>query len=256
MKRIEEILIEGARNFGIVLTPQQANAFLFYLDELKKWNRRVNLTSLKDDRDIVVKHFLDSLSCLISDKIGGHSKVVDVGTGAGFPGLPIKIARPKIELMLLDSSKRRAQFLIYMVEALKLEDSQVVCLRAEEFARKEKVRESFDIVLARAVSSLPVLMEYALPLLKIGGYFIAQKSQKLKNELEVSQRAASILGGEVEKVMKIAIPLLNAQRYLVLTKKAMPTTDRYPRRTGIPAKRPLGFCSKKFQKISFLKKEF
>ncbi|MDI6689957.1 MAG: 16S rRNA (guanine(527)-N(7))-methyltransferase RsmG [Actinomycetota bacterium] len=256
MKGIEEILIEGARIFGVALTPQRVNAFLFYLDELKKWNRRVNLTSLKDDRDIVVKHFLDSLSCLVSDKIEGYSKVVDVGTGAGFPGLPIKIARPKIELTLLDSSKRRAQFLIYMVEALKLEDSQVVCLRAEEFARKEKVRESFDIVLARAVSSLPVLMEYTLPLLKIGGYFIAQKSQKLKNELEVSQRAASILGGEVEKVMDIAIPFLNAQRYLVLTKKAMPTADRYPRRTGIPTKRPLGFCSKNFKKFHFLEKEF
>lgn len=240
MTEAANVLREGATALGINLSDEHMRAFGIYLKGIKEWNRRANLTGLTEDREIAIKHFLDSLSCLASGKLKGHKRMVDIGTGAGLPGIPLRIVEPEMEITLLDSSRKKTEFLSFIVEELGLSRARVVCSRVEDFARRGGTRESFDVALARAVSPLTVLMEYALPLLRIEGWFVAQKSKRLEKELAAARAAASLLGGEIEKVKKVEVPFLKATRYLVLTRKTRPTPPEYPRRSGIPAKRPLG----------------
>ncbi|MDI6892378.1 MAG: 16S rRNA (guanine(527)-N(7))-methyltransferase RsmG [Actinomycetota bacterium] len=240
MTEATNVLREGAAALGINLNDEHMRAFGIYLGGVKEWNRRANLTGLTEDKEIVTKHFLDSLSCLASGKLEGHKRMVDIGTGAGLPGIPLKIVEPGMEITLLDSSRKKAEFLSFIVEELGLSRVRVVCSRVEDFARREDTKESFDVALARAVSPLAVLMEYALPLLRIEGWFVAQKSKRLEKELAAARTAASLLGGEIEEVKEVEVPFLEATRYLVLTRKTRPTPPEYPRRPGIPTKRPLG----------------
>jgi 16S rRNA (guanine527-N7)-methyltransferase len=234
------MLEEGARKLGVEFNAEQIELFLIYLVELKKWNKKINLTSIVEDEKIVSSHFLDSMSCLVSKRISPASKMVDLGAGAGFPGIPLKIACPPLCLTLIDSSKKKADFLKFLVKKLKLKNVEVVCKRAEEFAKASSNREDYDIVVARAVSFLPVLIEYSLPLLKIGGALIAQKGRKDEEELERGRKAASILGGEIEKILKVDVPFLDEERHLVIVGKASATPLKFPRRTGVPQKRSLG----------------
>lgn len=235
-----EILEKGVAELGIRLDEEQKSQFALYLQELKEWNKKINLTAIKDDRGIIVKHFLDSLSCLKAEKIKRGSFLVDLGSGAGFPGLPLKIVSPSLQVTLVESSKKKIQFLSWTIKKLGLMDVVVVCERAEEFGRKELARESCDLVVARAVAPLSILAEYALPLLKIGGYFIAQKSKVSKEEVTQAESAIQILGGQIEKIMPTKVPFLEAVRHLVLIKKIHFTPVKYPRRVGVPLKRPLG----------------
>ncbi len=238
-KVLREMLIEGARELEIELSEKQVKQFLAYLEILQNWNKRMNLTSLKDPREIIVTHFLDSLTVNKGiDKIDSF-RVIDIGTGAGFPGIPLKILRPKISLSLLDSSRKRIEFLKYLSKSLKLKDLEIIWGRAEEYGRKEGYRERYDIVLARALARLNILVELGIPFLKIRGLFIAQKGQKLKEKLEEARKAIEILGGELKGIIPLRLPFSRKSRKLVIIEKILETPPRFPRRSGIPQKRPL-----------------
>jgi 16S rRNA (guanine527-N7)-methyltransferase len=211
--------------------------FKIYIKELIEWNERFNLTAITDEKEIYTKHFLDSLTLLEAFDFSKPLKVIDIGTGAGFPGLPLKIVCPQIELTLLDSVKKKTIFLRHLVEVLKLEGVEVVWGRAEEIAKER--RESFDLALSRAVAKLPTLVELALPLVKVGGFFIAMKEAEVDDELKAAQNAICSLGGVLDKVQPVKIPETDIARSLVLIKKTSPTPPHFPRRPGMANKRPL-----------------
>lgn len=227
----------------------QLNAFQTYSSELIAWNRQTNLTRIIEPEEIVIKHFLDSLSVYqalpgIPTSGDAHSSnftfsMVDVGSGAGFPGLPLKIALPNIQLTLLEATAKKTTFLQHVVELLRLTGVTVLTARAEEVGHHAAHREQYDVALARAVSALPVLAEYTLPLVKVGGVVIAQKGPNLTGEIETAANALATLGGTISQILPVEIPGLEEVRHLVIIQKIEPTPQRYPRRPGVPAKRPL-----------------
>ncbi|MCD6406308.1 16S rRNA (guanine(527)-N(7))-methyltransferase RsmG [Candidatus Aerophobetes bacterium] len=232
------ILKKGAEEVGVFLSQEKIEKFLIYLEELKRWNKKINLTALEEDKEIIVKHFLDSLTlCSVMNKI--PQEVVDIGPGAGFPSLPLKIVLPQIKCTLVEARKKKVDFLHHIVEKLCLKGVVLINKRAEEFAREKEARGRFDVAVARAVAKLNILLEYTLPYLKIGGYLISQKGRYPEKEVEEAKRALSILGGEVERIKKIKLPFFDIPRSLVVIRKIKETPSGYPRRPGIPAKRPL-----------------
>lgn len=236
-----DLLEEGARRWGLDLRPEALAAFQTYYEELIDWNEQANLTAITDYREVQIKHFLDSLSCLLVlvELPIERWRSLDIGAGAGFPGLPLKIARPQIDLTLLEPKKKRLRFLQHLVERLELPGVAVIEGRAEELGHQPGHREGYDLVLARAVATLPVLLEYALPFCRTGGIFIAQKGPDIKEELEASQFALKVLGGRLREVKGFELPHSMGQRNLVVVEKVAPTPEKYPRRPGMPAKRPL-----------------
>lgn len=235
-----QMLKEGAKRLGLELNAEQIELFDIYLAELKKWNKRISLTSIVADNEIVSRHFLDSLSCIASRRIKPFSRVADIGAGAGLPGIPLKIVLPSLSLTLVDSSQKKAHFLEALVKELGLVGTEVVCQRAEEFGKVSSNRESYDIVVARAIAVLPVLLEYGMSLLKLGGFLVAQKGKLDPEELKQSDKAAMVLGGRIEPVLAVEVPFLVGERHLVIVEKQEATPLKYPRRTGTPRKRPLG----------------
>jgi 16S rRNA (guanine527-N7)-methyltransferase len=239
-RREVDLLAAGAEEWGVTLSPEQVQAFAVYQRELILWNERINLTTVKDPEEVQVKHFLDSLSCLrIVDTFSPDARCIDIGTGAGFPGLPLKIVRPSMRLTLLESVGKKARFLEHMVKTLGLRDVDVVHGRAEELGRHAEYREMFDVALARAVAQMAVLVEYALPLLRIGGIFVAQKGAEVGEEVEAAQPAMRLLGGRLQELRAVSLPGIGGPRHLVVVEKVDSTPERYPRRAGIPTKRPL-----------------
>jgi 16S rRNA (guanine527-N7)-methyltransferase len=235
-----ELLAARAEEWGVTLSPQQVEAFALYHLELVLWNERVNLTSVTDPEEVLVKHFLDSLSCLqVLDTLAPDAQCIDIGAGAGFPGLPLKMARPSIRMTLLESVGKKVSFLEHMVKALGLEDVHVLRGRAEELGRHPDYREVFDVALARAVAQMAVLVEYALPLLRLGGVFVAQKGAEVGEEVEAALPAMKLLGGRLQGLQVVNLPGLDDPRHLVVVEKVCSTPERYPRRPGIPTKRPL-----------------
>ena len=255
-----ELLESGARSLlGLCLTAKHLAAFQLYYEELAAWNQRFNLTALTSYRDVQLKHFLDSLTCLLAlpaksadtcapallpDKvpIGASWEpllCLDVGTGAGFPGLPLKIIRPEIRLTLLEATEKKTTFLRHVVKRMALDDVEIITGRAEELGQDPHHRERYDVVLARAVSELSVLAEYCLPFCRLGGRFVAQKGSDIEREVGSAQRALSVLGGELREVKRIEWLDLLALRSLVLICKTTVTPSGYPRRPGVPGKRPL-----------------
>jgi len=216
-------------------------AFQTYYEELIAWNERANLTAITDYQEVQIKHFLDSLSCLLvlAELPIWRWRRLDIGAGAGFPGLPLKIARPQMELTLLEAKKKRVQFLQHLVEILGLPGVAIIRGRAEELGRQPGHREGYDLVLARAVATLPVLLEYALPLCRIGGIFLAQKGPDIKEELESAQVALRVLGGRLLEARGLELPRSMGRRNLLVVGKVARTPEKYPRRPGVPAKRPL-----------------
>lgn len=235
-----QMLKEGAKQLGLELDAEQIELFNRYLTELKKWNKRISLTSIAPDNQVVARHFLDSLSCIASRRISPLSRVADIGAGAGLPGIPLKIVQPSLKLTLVDSSQKKARFLESLVKELGLGGTEVVCQRAEEFSKVSSNRESYDIVVARAIAVLPVLLEYGMSLLKLGGFLIAQKGKLDPEELKQSDKAAMVLGGRIEPALVVDVPFLAGERHLVIVEKQEATPLKYPRRTGVPRKRPLG----------------
>ncbi|MCX7843340.1 MAG: 16S rRNA (guanine(527)-N(7))-methyltransferase RsmG [Clostridia bacterium] len=231
------VLKEGARELGLSLNDIQVEKFLKYMAILKEWNEKMNLTAIEDDHDVVIKHFIDSLSILpyMENK---DDRLVDIGTGAGFPGIPVKIVYDSINVTLLDSLDKRIKFLNEVISAIELKGIFAYHGRAEEYGAKQEFRENFDIATARAVANLPVLLEYCLPFVKTGGYFIAMKGSNLE-EVHNSQKALKELGGEIQSIKELNLPFSDIKRNIIIIKKLRQTPTRYPRKAGKPSKEPL-----------------
>jgi 16S rRNA (guanine527-N7)-methyltransferase len=227
---------------GLKLTPRQISAFERYETELLAWNEKFNLTAIRDSEGIRTKHFLDSLSCLLVMREPQPNRLVDIGTGAGFPGIPLKIALPGLQLTLVESVGKKADFCRHLVDSLGLERVEVLTCRAEEMGQarqRNEYRERFDWAVGRAVASLPVLSEFLLPLVRIGGCMLAQKGESGPVEAQTSENAFKLLGGRLRTVQKLNLPGVVEDRYLVLVDKVAATPGGYPRRVGLPAKRPI-----------------
>ena len=239
-KIIMETLSQLAQSvFGLHLAPAQEKAFDVFAAELLEWNARMNLTAITDAEGIRVKHFLDSLSVLTVLHPAPGERVVDVGTGAGFPGLALKIAQPTLRMTLVEATGKKADFCRHVVDCLKLRDVEVLHARAEDVGQEPPYREAFDWAVARAVADLSVLAEYLLPLVKVGGHAIAQKGEAGPAEAHAAASAFQMLGGSLEKIVPIELPGIVETRYLVLLAKNAGTPARYPRRAGLAAKQPL-----------------
>jgi 16S rRNA (guanine527-N7)-methyltransferase len=237
-----EKLKSGAEKLGFHLSPEQLEQFETYYKELTDWNRKLNLTSITDYEEVQVKHFLDSLTVTLAIKQEDFSKrlsVIDVGSGAGLPGIPLKILLPAIRLTLLEATAKKAKFLEHLIEKLGLDDIEIVVGRAEEAAHKPQYREKFDLVLSRAVASLPTLVELTLPLCAVGGIVVAQKKGGIVGEVEQSHKAIAMLGGKPRGVKAIELTEFSDRRCLVMIDKIQSTPREYPRRSGMPAKRPI-----------------
>jgi 16S rRNA (guanine527-N7)-methyltransferase len=230
-------LLDGAKKLEIDLSPDQIDQFDLYAARLIEWNARFNLTSIVDPNEIVIKHFLDSLSAARSIPLA--AKLIDAGAGAGFPGLPIKIARPDITLTLLEATKKKCDFLEAMIAELKLSNSIAVNARAEDAAQDVAHREQYDVAIARAVAEMPTLSEYLLPFVKLGGLTIAMKSKDVQAEIDRAEVAIKTLGGQFKQLVSTVVPGLDETRYLVVLEKIATTPEKYPRRAGMPSKKPI-----------------
>lgn len=236
---LSKLLADGAGEYGISLASHQVNAFGKYSALIKEWNEKINLTAIEDDREIVIKHHIDSMSIIpyIKNKGKGLS-LIDIGSGAGFPGIPLRIAFEGLTVTLLDSLEKRVKFLNEVLKELGMDNIAAVHGRAEDYGIKENYRESFDIATARAVASLPVLSEYCLPFVKTGGVFIAMKGSSTE-EVNASSKALQILGGEIEAVEEFTLPFSDIKRNIIIVKKIRQTPTKYPRKAGKPSKEPL-----------------
>lgn len=234
-----EKLRSGAATFGVKLSKKQLAIFSSYDELLREANARINLIGPADTDTVLVRHLLDSLSCLVVARIKPGAKVVDIGSGAGLPGIPLAIAYPGTDFVLLDSTDKRTRFLSDAVRRLGLANVAIVGERAEKAGREEQWRDQFDLAVARAVAPLPTLIEYALPFIRPGGTFVAMRGPKAPPEVEDAKSATAALNGEFLEAKSVSVPGLDAGRILVVFKKTGLTPDRYPRRTGVPAKRPL-----------------
>ena len=235
-----ERLIHFCRDkLNINLTNIQIDAFNQYREELIIWNQKMNLTSISAPEDIEIKHFVDSLTCLLAMDISRPITLIDVGTGAGFPGIPLKIICPAVKLTLVETVGKKAEFCQLMATLLDLKQTTVLSNRIENIGHDPNHREVYDYALARAVAGLPTLVEYLFPLVKVNGHVIAQKGKNYKDELDNAQNAIEILGGEIETTINFQLPFLNEDRNLIVLRKTHPTISKYPRRPGIPSKKPL-----------------
>ncbi|WP_425805873.1 16S rRNA (guanine(527)-N(7))-methyltransferase RsmG [Desulfitobacterium sp. Sab5] len=218
------------------LTDSQLQQFSLYADLLMDWNQKINLTSIVEPREIVVKHFLDSLTLM--PWINGD-KVADIGTGAGFPGIPLKIVYPDKNFVLIDSLAKRLDFLNVVIQKIDLNKIETIHSRAEDFGRNNQYRSSFDTVVSRAVAKLPVLLEYSIPLLRVGGVFLAAKGSQGDEEVAESGNALSLLGAEIKDICKLNLGEGADNRAIIIIEKIKPTPSIYPRKPGTPAKKPL-----------------
>jgi len=237
---VEKFTKDTQNLVGLHLSARQVAAFETYEQELLSWNEKFNLTAIRDREGIRTKHFLDSLSCLLVMRDNPPQRLVDIGTGAGFPGIPLKIALPGLQqLTLVESIGKKADFCRHVVETLALEAVDVQTSRAEEMGQARPFREHYDWAVARAVAALPVLVEFLLPLVRIGGAILAQKGETGPAEAHAAGRAIQVLGGRLRTVQKLNLPGVAEDRYLVVVDKIAATPPGYPRRVGLPAKRPL-----------------
>lgn len=235
---MRDLIINGSEKLNIPLDEAQVNQLLSYADILREWNEKINLTAITDDEGIAVKHFLDSLTAIQTGYVRG--KVIDVGTGAGFPGLVLKIASPDIELTLLDSLNKRINFLNEVCKKLNINDVECIHARAEDCGRDRQYRAKFDTVVSRAVARLSVLSEWCIPFLREGGYFLALKGPLADEEINDARRAIKILGGKIEEVAEAGIPFTDLKHKIIIIKKVGQTPLKYPRKSGIATKTPIG----------------
>ena len=233
---METFLKELAKKINIDLTDEVTDKFFLYKKLLLEWNEKINLTAITDEKEILIKHFIDSLT--IEKYIPRNAKIIDVGTGAGFPGIPLKIVRPDIEVVLLDSLNKRITFLNEIIRECQLDKITTIHGRAEEIANKPEYREKFDISTARAVANISTLSELCTPFLKVGGSFVCMKADAVE-EMKNAKNALEILGMKEEKIEHIILPNIDATRTIILYKKEKNTPEKYPRKPGMPAKEPL-----------------
>lgn len=228
---------KSLKELNIELSEKQLNQFYDYMNILNEWNKVMNLTNITEPLEVIEKHFIDSLTVL--KNVNENDSIIDVGTGAGFPGIPIKIAYPKSKVTLLDSLNKRIKFLNEVISKLNLEDINTIHGRAEELAHNKEHREKYDIAIARAVAPLNVLSEYLLPFVKIGGHAICMKGSKGKDESKEGENAIRILGGEIKSIKEFKLPNTDIERTIVEIEKNKSTGKRYPRKPGTPSKEPL-----------------
>ena len=236
-EEFKEKLITSVDALGITLSEMQLKQFYTYMNLLIDWNKKINLTAIVEPNEIILKHFVDSLTIL--KYISDGTKIIDVGTGAGFPGIPLKIAKPSIEIVLLDSLQKRINFLEEVIKQLHIEKIKTIHSRVEDFGKDQKYREKFDMATSRAVANLSTLSEYLLPLVKVGGKVISMKGSFIGEELENSKNALNILGGKIEKIEKLNLPNSDMNRNILIINKIKNTPNKYPRKAGEPSKKPL-----------------
>ena len=233
-------LINDARSlFNVHLTARQVMGLINYERELLDWNQKFNLTAIRDSESIRTKHFLDSYSCVLAWGTTAPHRLVDIGTGAGFPGIPLKIIYPNTQVTLVESVGKKAMFCQHIIHVLGLEGIEVVQSRAEDFGQKPEHRESYDWAVARAVANLSILSEYLLPVLKVGGHMLAQKGESAHVEVHAAEKAMKLLGGKLKQLIPVHLPGIPDDRYLVVVDKVAATPKNYPRKAGIPTKTPL-----------------
>lgn len=237
---IEEFLNDlkvKANKINIEIKNDEAKKFYDYMNILLEWNEKINLTAITEENEVILKHFIDSIT--IEKYVKDNDKVVDIGTGAGFPGIPLNIIRNNANYTLVDSLNKRIKFLEEVINLLELKNIIAVHSRVEDFEKHKENRESYDIATSRAVASLNILLEYLLPLVKVGGICICMKGSNVKEEIEKSEKALDILGGKIEEVKEIVLPDSDIVRNIVIVKKIRPTPSKYPRKAGTAAKEPI-----------------
>lgn len=234
-----ESLSEAAKEYGLAISESQIAAFEIYYKLLMEWNEKINLTAITEPQEVAVKHMIDSLTCLDEAYFTDQCTLIDVGTGAGFPGIPLKIFRPDIKVTLLDSLNKRLNFLQAVVSRLDIDGVKLIHSRAEDAGREIRLREQYHIAVSRAVARLNVLSEYCLPLVAVGGHFIAMKGAKFHEEVDEAKRAVKVLGGEIAAVKEVKLPGLDDARAVIYINKIRETPVQYPRRSGLPEKKPL-----------------
>lgn len=233
------ILKDGLFGLGLSLNDEQIENFVRYYELLVEWNSFMNLTAITDFKEVCVKHFIDSLSLCKAIDCGQCFSVIDIGTGAGFPGIPLKIAFPNLKITLLDSLGKRVKFLDKVIDTLGLKGINAIHGRAEDFAKPDLLREKFDICVSRAVANLSTLSEYCIPYVKKNGFFISYKSEKISEEMKAAEKAVNILGGEIFKQIEFTLPESDIYRNLFVIQKIKNTPQKYPRKAGLPSKDPL-----------------
>ena len=236
---MQELTRQLQRQLGLHLTRAQLSALSLYERELVDWNAHFNLTAIRDPQEIHIKHFLDSLTCSLVLREKSIGRMIDIGTGAGFPGIPVKILYPNIQLTLVESVGKKAEFCRHVVRILDLQGVEVVQERAESLGQNPSHRELYDWAVARAVAILPVLAEYLLPLVRVGGSMLAMKGESGPAEAHSAERALRVLGGHLRQLLPVTLPGVAEERYLVVIDKVAATPNGYPRKVGIPSKRPL-----------------
>ena len=236
---MESLVHEALSLFNVHMTGRQVMALITYERELLDWNQKFNLTAIRDVESIRTKHFLDSFSCVLAWKANPPRRLIDVGTGAGFPGIPLKIIYPSMQLTLVESVGKKAMFCQHVVRVLGLEGVNVIQARAEDLGQKKEHREVYDWAVARAVANLNVLSEYLLPLVKVSGTVLAQKGESGPAEAQSAENAMKLLGGKLKQLLPVNLPGVADDRYLVLIDKVAATPPKYPRNAGMPAKTPL-----------------
>lgn len=236
---MSNVLTKKVKELSIVLNDKQIQQFEQYYNILVEWNKVMNLTAITEYEEVVEKHFLDSLTIVYAINMEKIETLIDVGTGAGFPGIPLKIAFPHLKVTLLDSLNKRIKFLNEVIDLLELDDIKAIHGRAEDYAKQAEYREQYDICVSRAVANLATLSEYCLPYVKVDGLFVPYKSGEIDEELKSSEKAVSILGGKVEEVVKFQLPGTDIGRSFVKIHKIKETKKKYPRKAGMPTKEPL-----------------
>lgn len=232
-------LQKDLEEFQISLTDTQLSQFSAYYEMLVEWNEKMNLTAITERAEVEKKHFVDSLSLVKACDLAGEHSLLDVGTGAGFPGIPLKIVFPKLQITLLDSLNKRIQFLNCVINELGLKKIETIHGRAEDFSKENLLREKFDLCVSRAVANMTTLSEYCIPYVKIGGVFISYKSERVTEELSQADRAITALGGKLKSQIDFHLPNSDIYRNLVVIEKKKPTPKQYPRKAGLPSKEPL-----------------
>ncbi|MCD7725263.1 MAG: 16S rRNA (guanine(527)-N(7))-methyltransferase RsmG [Clostridiales bacterium] len=238
-KYLLDSFIKDLEELQITLSEKQMKQFMIYYELLVQWNQVMNLTAITDFEEVLKKHFIDSLSLIKAYDVTKPVMLIDIGTGAGFPGIPLKIAFPNLKVTLLDSLNKRVHFLQGVIEELALEEIEAIHGRAEDFAKKGRLREKYDLCVSRAVANLSTLSEYCLPYVKTGGLFISYKSEKITEERLAAEHAVSILGGRIEDSIEFMIPHSDIYRNLLVIRKCRETPNQYPRKAGLAAKDPL-----------------
>lgn len=234
-----DILNKASNNESLEYSEYKHKQFMRYKDLIKEWNEKVNLTAIKDDEGIIQKHFIDSMKVFKFDKLKDAKNVIDIGTGGGFPGIPMKIIKPEINIVLLDSLNKRIKFLDEVIKELQLDGISTIHGRAEDFAQDVKYRGKFDIAVSRAVANLTVLSEFCIPYVKVGGYFVAMKGPAVEEEIMQSKNAIRLLGGRIEHIEKVQIEDSDLNHNLVIISKISETNKKYPRKAGLVTKSPL-----------------